>query len=481
MQNRKVSLSIPVVILLIVLSFGAGLGVAPRLAYEAAVPTAPLYLPAPPVTDNAPSGPGHEATTPGATQTGPRKPVSQDAGPGSGQDVGGAATANAVQAPPVLESTGSGQGPEATGAHPDESGRRLPTQFGLIEEVWNILEQDYVDPAALDPGKLTVGAINGVLETLADPHSAYLNAEQNRQRKAAFRGSFRGIGVEVTADNNEIVVKAVISGSPAEEAGILPGDRVLAVNGESTDGMSPGDVARTIRGRSGAVVRMTLMHKGETSPFEVEVTAAEVRTRTVTTALLPSGIAHITISGFSQRTPEELEAALRDMLDAGAEAILLDLRHNPGGLLGSAVDVASQFMKEGVVASQTDNRGASTPHPVKPGGVATDLPMAILLDGASASASEVVAGALQDVGRAALVGAVTAGKGSINYLRELSDGSALYVTVGRWLTPNGRLIEGQGLSPDIPMERTRNDIARGWDPQLQKALEYLEGKLARGR
>lgn len=354
----------------------------------------------------------------------------------------------------------------------------LPREFGILGEVWNVLQEDYVDKSALDGKKLSVGAINGALEALADPHSAYIDAEQNRLRKTAFRGSFDGIGAEVSVENKEIVVVTPISGSPAEKAGIRPGDRIVAVNGEPTSGKGLNEVVSKIRGPRGTRVRVSVVHKGETTAIELEITRAEVKTRSVASRMLPNNLAYVRLSYFSERTNSELAEALKEVKKAGAKAMVLDLRNNPGGLLESAVTVTSQFLRDGVVLYEGDARGGSTPWKVRPGGLATELPMVVLVNKGSASGSEVTAGALQDAGRAVLIGTVTTGKGSVNRLRELSDGSALYVTFARWYTPKGRLIEGTGLTPDIAVEITDADVKDQKDTQLEKAVQYLESKLS---
>jgi carboxyl-terminal processing protease len=191
---------------------------------------------------------------------------------------------------------------------------------------------------------------------------------------------------------------------------------------------------------------------------------------------MPNGIALITITYFSSRTGDEIVSALKDMLTRGASGIVLDLRDNPGGVVDSAVTVASQFLKEGTVLYALDSEGKKVTWDVKPGGLATDLPLAVLVNGNSASASEVVAGALQDYGRGLLLGTKTFGKGMVDHFRQLSDGSAIYISIGRWYTPNGRQIEGNGLTPDIVVERTEQDVQQGKDPQLDQAIEYIKRK-----
>jgi carboxyl-terminal processing protease len=237
-----------------------------------------------------------------------------------------------------------------------------------------------------------------------------------------------------------------------------------------------------------------VLHQGEENSLTLVITRAEIDVASVypeiikdtstptttpapTVTPLPNGIALITITYFSSRTGDETVSALKDMLASGARGIVLDLRDNPGGVLDSAVTVASQFLKEGTVVYALDSEGRKVSWDVEPGGLATDLPLAVLVNGNSASASEVVAGALQDYGRGLLIGTETFGKGSVNHFRELSDGSAIYISIGRWYTPNGRQIEGQGLTPDMVVERTEQDVQQGKDLQLDKAIEYIKSKL----
>ena len=354
---------------------------------------------------------------------------------------------------------------------------RLPEEFNVLGEVWQSLERYYVNKDALDAEELSEGAIRGLLKALDDPHTSYLDAETYEVEWSAYEGSFEGIGAVVTMKDGELTVVSPIAGGPAEEQGVRAGDKVLEIDGEPTSGMNLTEAVLKIRGPQGTEVTLLILHLGETTPVEIEIIREEVKLDSIYLEMLPEGIAHIQITHFSERTHEELVAALNDAIDSAAEGIVLDLRNNPGGYLHVAVDVASEFLDGGTVVYQQDSEGRLDESQATSGGLATDLPLVLLVNEWSASASEVLAGALQDRGRATLVGNVTYGKGSINIIRELSDGSALYVTTARWLTPDGNLIEGVGLTPDFEVAITDEDVLNGHDPQLEFAIEYIKSQL----
>jgi len=353
----------------------------------------------------------------------------------------------------------------------------LPEEFNALGEVWQSLERYYVNKDALDAEELSEGAIRGLLKALDDPHTSYLDAETYEMEWSAYEGSFEGVGAVITMKDGELTVVSPIAGGPAEEQGVRAGDKILEIDGEPTSGMNLTEAVLKIRGPQGTEVTLLILHQGETTPVEIEIIREEVKLDSIYLEMLPEGIAHIQITHFSERTHEELVAVLNDAIDNGAEGIILDLRNNPGGYLHVAVDVASEFLDGGTVVYQQDSEGRLDELPATPGGLAKDLPLVLLVNEWSASGSEVLAGAIQDRGRANLVGNVTYGKGSINIVRELSDGSALYVTTARWLTPDGSLIEGIGLTPDFEVEITEEDILNDRDPQLDFAIEYIESQL----
>lgn len=337
----------------------------------------------------------------------------------------------------------------------------------IVDEAWGILSRDYVDKDRLDESKLSQGAIRGMVEALDDPYTSYLDPETYQTTIAGFEGKYEGIGATVAIRDDQIVIVAPIAGSPADKAGVRAGDKILEVNGESTSGMSLAEVVLIIRGPQGTSVRILVQHQDETEPVEIEIVRAEIELDSVLYEMRQD-IAYINITHFSELTDGELSLALESVIAEGATAIILDLRSNPGGLLHAVVDVVSHFLTDGVVVSVVDNQGKHTTNVVKPKEVTTDLPMVVLVDSFSASGSEVLAGAMQDHKRATVAGAITFGKGSVNILRQLSDGSGLYVTTARWLTPDGRLIEGEGISPDYELELEGEDA-------VQWAIDYLKG------
>ncbi len=337
--------------------------------------------------------------------------------------------------------------------------------LGTIDEVWNIIFQDYVEPDKLDAKTLRQGAIEGMVTALDDPYTSYLDAEAYKMSRSSLEGKFDGIGAFVGVRDDKIMIIAPIPDSPADKAGIRAGDIVLEVDGVSTTGLSVEEVVLHIRGPRGTPVSLQVLHQDETTPEVIEIIRAEIELNSVLFEM-KGDTAHINITNFSERTGDELSRALENAAQARATGIVLDLRSNPGGLLGTVVDVASQFLHKGVVVSVEDNHGNQDSLSVKPGFVITDLPMVVLTDNYSASGSEVLAGALQDYHRAIIAGTVTYGKGSVNTLRRLSDGSGLYITTARWLTPNGRRIEGKGITPDYELELKGEDA-------LQWAIDYL--------
>ena len=337
--------------------------------------------------------------------------------------------------------------------------------LGIVDEAWDILFRDYVDKDKLDETKLSQGAVRGMVEAVDDPYTAYLNPATYELSLTRLEGTYEGIGATVSIEDDQIVVIAPIAGSPAEKAGIRPGDKVLEIDGVSTEGMSLVEAVVIIRGPQGAPVRLLVLHQDETEPVEIEIVRAEIELPSVRYEMRED-IAYINISHFSELTNGQLSSALESITHEAATGIIIDLRSNPGGLLQGVIDVASYFLTEGVVVDVVDNSGGHTTATVTRREVTTDLPLVILVDSFSASGSEVLAGALQDHGRAVIAGTTTFGKGSVNILRQLKDGSGLYITTARWFTPQGRLIEGEGISPDYELELEGEDA-------IQWAIAYL--------
>ena len=336
----------------------------------------------------------------------------------------------------------------------------------IVEEAWDIISQDYVEKDRLDASQLSQGAIKGMVEALDDPYTSYLDAETYQLSLSSLEGKFEGIGAQVAIKDNQLMIIAPIADSPAGKAGIRAGDKILEINGEPTSGMSLAEAVLLVRGPKGTSVKLLVLHQGETEPEEIEIVRAEIELLSVHFEMRED-IAYISVTHFSDCTDEELSPVLDSISREAATGIILDLRSNPGGVLSAVVDVASYFLTEGIVVDVVDNQGKHTATMVKHNGITTDLPLVVLVDSYSASGSEVLAGALQDYGRATIAGTTTYGKGSVNILRQLKDGSALYITTARWLTPNGRLIEGKGICPDYELELEGEDA-------IQWAIDYLK-------
>jgi carboxyl-terminal processing protease len=337
--------------------------------------------------------------------------------------------------------------------------------FEVVEQAWEILVNYYVENDQIDTEALAQGAINGMVEALGDPYTSYLDADTYRLSLQSLAGSFEGIGAYVTSEEGQIIIVSPIADSPADRAGIEAGDIIVAVDGQSTEGMSLTEVVLLVQGPEGTTVDLLILHEGETEPVLISVVRAVIEVSSVDFEMMGE-IAYINITGFTDRTAEEMLLALEEADQQGVEGVIIDMRGNLGGPLDAAIDVTSFFLEEGVVVEVVDNEGHRDVYPVKNVGMTTDLPLVVLVNEYSASASEVVAGALQDYGRAVIAGARTLGKGSANILLQLGDGSALYVTSARWFTPDGRLIEGEGIEPEYEIDLENEDA-------IQWALDYL--------
>jgi carboxyl-terminal processing protease len=336
-----------------------------------------------------------------------------------------------------------------------------------VEQAWNIILNDYIDKDKVDAEMLSQAAIEGMIALLDDPYTAYLDAEAYQLDASDSEGKYSGIGASVGIQEGQLTIVAVFEGSPAASAGIQAGDVILEIDGVSTSGMDLYDAVLVVRGDSGTSVSLLILRQGETEAVEIIVVREQIEVPSVDLEML-ADIAYISIGQFTERTDNELTLVLEDIAGEGADGIILDLRGNPGGLLDSVVLVTSHFVTEGEVLSIRDSYGNVEVYVVSPQQLTTDLPMVVLVDGYSASGSEVVAAALQDHERAVIAGTTTYGKGSANTMKELADGSGLYITVARWLTPDGGLIEGIGVIPDIELELIGEEA-------VQWAVDYLHG------
>jgi carboxyl-terminal processing protease len=350
-----------------------------------------------------------------------------------------------------------------------------PAQFELFWEAWQIVEQEFFGELP-DPKELTYGAIQGALRTLDDPATILVEPITSEDQMLELSGAYEGIGAIVSVDDkDQVIIVSPFDGSPAMQAGIRAGDVVLMVDDVAVTGMPLEDAVRLIRGPKGTRVRLTIMREEGAEPVVIEVIRDKVELATVGGMVLEDGIGYVRIALFSERTGQELRETLQELVDENVSGLILDLRNNPGGVFPSAaIEVTSQFLDEGIITYEQYSDGREQAYRVERGGLATDIPLVVLVNQGTASNSEVVVGALQDHGRGVLIGEKTFGKGSVQRVHELSDGSGLHVTIALLLTPDRHPINGEGLTPDIVVPFTEEDYLQGRDPQFERAIEYLK-------
>ncbi len=361
---------------------------------------------------------------------------------------------------------------------PDTAIEGLPAEFQRLSEVWDLLVQEHIDGGELDPAAISDGAIRGMLVALDDPYAGFLDSEQYSLQTEDIRGFFGGIGAEVGIRDGVMTILAPMPDTPAEAAGIRPGDVILEVDGVSIQGLSLLEVVLLIRGDKGTKVKILIRHLSSAEPVLIEIERDIINLKSVELLMQVGRIGHLRLSGFTGTTNDDLKEALERFERSQGLGIVLDLRNNPGGLVSSVVDVTSQFIDDGLVLYQIDAKGNRRNWGVKSGGKALDIPMVVLVNEFSASASEVFTGAIIDNERATVIGATTFGKGSVNNLWPLNDGSGINFTTARWFTPNGELIEGEGITPDVlldPIEEDEDD-----DIYLDRAIEILKEQISRG-
>jgi carboxyl-terminal processing protease len=325
------------------------------------------------------------------------------------------------------------------------------SEFGLMAEAWNAIHAHYVDKSAVKPRTLTYGSISGMVDALGDTgHSVFLSPQMIEEEESFIEGEYQGIGLEVRMKDGHVVIVTPFDGSPARKAGLKPGEMIMEVNGRNVTDLTLLQVVHEILGPVGTHVTLTIMDPKTGTTRKVTMTRASITVNSVTWhQFLGTKVAHLRIARFSEGVTKDLKKALKKIHQQGLKAIVLDLRNNPGGILPEAVSTASQFLSRGNVLLIKNAAGRTKPVAVEKGGVATDIPVVVLVNAGTASAAEIVSGALQDAGRARLVGETTFGTGTVLQNFPLSDGSALLLAIEEWLTPDGHTFWHKGITPNL--------------------------------
>lgn len=344
--------------------------------------------------------------------------------------------------------------------------------FAPFWEAWQIVHNQYlVQP--VDDEKMMQGAIRGMMDSLGDPHTSYMDPVEYSDATAPLEG-YSGIGAWVNTEGEFLTITEPIKGSPAEAAGLKAGDKIIAIDGVDMKGTIAELARQKVLGPAGTQVVLTIQREGVEQPFDVTITRKQITIPSTETKMLENQIAYIRLNAFSNTTAEELHSALMDQMAQNPKGLILDLRYNGGGYLDTAISVGSEFIPSGVVAYEEYGDGTRNSFNATGNGIATQIPMVVVVNEWTASASEIVAGALQDHGRAKLVGVTTYGKGTAQNWIALSDNEgAIRVTIARWLTPNERNVNGTGLTPDVEVKISDADAQAAIDTQLNKAIEIL--------
>ncbi len=344
-----------------------------------------------------------------------------------------------------------------------------------VSEVAGIIEREALEPSS--EASMTAGAISGMLESLEDSHAAYFDVQHYEYFNEQSDGTFYGIGVTIANEGDDLVIQSVIEGTPAEASGLLAEDVIVEIDGETAKRWDTDEAVLRIRGEAGTQVTLGIRRDGAEALRDFTITRAKIEVPNIETELLEDNVGYIRLYSFTELADDDLRDAIATLADQGAQGYVLDLRDNPGGLLTSSVDVASLFIEDGVIVRVEDREGTIEEHRAS-GSVATDAPLVVLINGNSASASEIVGGALQDYGRAKLVGEQSFGKGSVQQIEELSFGGAIKLTIAHYVTPKNRVIDKVGLTPDVKVEMEPELQAdKATDTQLQRAVKELQKQL----
>lgn len=356
--------------------------------------------------------------------------------------------------------------------------------FKLFWQVWDLVSSEYVDGKAVNPQKMFYGAIQGMVAALGDPYTVFLPPTEQKSVSEEINGAFEGVGIQLGYDKEKrLAVIAPVKDTPADKAGILAGDLIVKIADKDATGMSLPEAVNLIRGPKGSSIALEIYHEGDAKTKTVDLKRDTIVVKSVefSEKNTPQNkkVALIKLSRFGERTFDEWNQAVSSTLASGPKAIILDMRNNPGGLLDGAVFIGSEFIKSGDIVLQENAKGVRTPYKVNRQGKLLDLPLIVLINKGSASASEIVAGAIQDTKRGKLLGETSFGKGTVQESQELPEKTGIHITTAKWLTPLGRWIHQKGLEPDIKVELTEEQIKEQIaddkkDFQLERALQEID-------
>lgn len=359
---------------------------------------------------------------------------------------------------------------------------KLDVDFSVFWEAWQTLKDNHIDGKKIVNQDLVYGALKGLVGAFNDPYTEFFSPEDAKKFEEDIGGSFGGVGMEIGIRNEQLIVVAPLKGTPAERAGLLPSDKILEVNGESTRGLDVESAVKKIRGEPGTTIKLQIIREGWTASREFAIIREIIIVPTLDLEMRDGSIAYVQLYNFNENANSLFYRAMVRASGEGAEGIILDLRNNPGGFLEVSVDLAGWFVERGaIVVSEETAQGTQRPLRARGNAALKNIPVVVLINGGSASASEILAGALRDLRGAKLIGEKSFGKGTVQQILHLKDDSALKITVAHWVLPGGTVIDKDGLEPDIKVERTEKDIEAKRDPQLDRALVEIKKEIEAAR
>ncbi len=375
----------------------------------------------------------------------------------------------------------SGESPFKKSLSNTELGKPATLDFSLFWDAWNLIETKFVDRSNLNKQAMIFGAIDGLAKSLGDPYSVFFNPKDAKDFSEELKGAFDGIGVEIGNQDGTLTVIAPLEGTPAQKSGLGAGDKILKVDEKTTADLTLDEAISKIKGPSGSEVVLTVLKKGEKKPQEIKITRDKIEVPVLKTEI-KDGYAYIQLFSFNDKAGEEFKKAVAGALDKKIKGVVLDLRNNPGGYLEGAVELAGWFLNEGdLVVTEDYGNGKQIIHKAYGPSKLLGYPLVILINEGSASASEILAGALKDHGKAKLVGEKSFGKGSVQQLEELGSGASIKITIAKWLTPSGHSIDKQGIVPDEEVKFSAENYAAGKDDQKERAIEILHQLINAGQ